>query len=298
MAERVDARAGGEAERPTIVEAIRLAEGYLQRNGVPAARTNAEHLLAAGIGCSRLDLYLRFDRKVEPAVLAAVRENLRLRATRYPLQYILGEIEFFSLPFRVREGVFIPRPETELLVERVERLFFGRDVARFVEFGTGSGVIAATLAARHPGWRGAAFDRDPGAAHLALENCRALGIGDRVSVFVADGFGAVRANGQFDLLVSNPPYVPTERIEALEAEVSRFESRLALDGGEEGTDLYPGIAAAGAALLCPGGVIALEIGDGQKAVVEAILAGAGFEKIETTRDHNGLERVVTAARPA
>ena len=121
MADRAAARAGGEtAGSPTIVEAIKLAEGYLERNGVPAARANAEHLLADGIGCSRLDLYLRFDQRVTPDVLSSVREKLRRRAARYPLQYLLGCVEFFSLPFSVQEGVFIPRPETELLVERVE----------------------------------------------------------------------------------------------------------------------------------------------------------------------------------
>lgn len=298
MAERAGRSAGGTAEGPTIVEAIGLAETYLARNGVPSARTNAEHLLADGIGCSRLDLYLRFDQRVEPGVLSAVREKLRLRATRYPLQYLLGGVEFFSLPFGVQEGVFIPRPETELLVERVETIMAGRGEARFVEFGTGTGVISATLAVRHPDWRGISFDRNFDAAQLARENLERHGAADRVGLFVADGFGAIDPAARFDLLVSNPPYVPTGDIDGLEAEVSRFESRIALDGGLEGLDFHRAIVAAAAALLRPGGAIALEIGAGQKPAVEAVLLETGFERIETTKDFNGLERVVTAARPA
>ena len=124
-------------------------------------------------------------------------------------------------------------------------------------------MIAATLAVRHPGWRGVSFDRNPDAIRLARENLDALGAAGRVGLIAADGFDVLDGAARFDLLVSNPPYVPTGEIDGLEAEVSRYESRIALDGGEEGLDFHRVIAEAGGALLRPGGAIALEIGAGQ-----------------------------------
>ncbi|MDD3642358.1 MAG: hypothetical protein PHQ19_02715 [Candidatus Krumholzibacteria bacterium] len=133
-----------------VMEAVRLSQAYLQRHGVESPRLNAEHLLAKALGCSRLDLYLRHDEILEEPALEAMRADLLRRASRYPLQYILGRVEFYSLPFSVEEGVFIPRPETELLVEEASRRCASLERARFVEFGTGSGVIAGALARMHP----------------------------------------------------------------------------------------------------------------------------------------------------
>jgi len=216
-------------KRVTVLEALRLSEAYLAGRGVEGARLSAEHLLARRLGCSRLDLYLRFDRDVAPDALEAMRGDLRRRGERYPLQYIIGEIEFVSLPFRVREGVFIPRPETELLVERIDALAGERVEARFLELGVGSGVVSGSLAAGHPAWRGAAFDVSPAAVSCARENIRALGAGDRVDLFVADSFDAVAGGRRFDVVASNPPYVRSGEIDGLAPEVSRWEARAALD---------------------------------------------------------------------
>jgi len=284
-------------KRVTVLEALRLSEAYLAGRGVEGARLSAEHLLARRLGCSRLDLYLRFDRDVEPNALEAMRGDLRRRGERYPLQYIIGEIEFVSLPFRVREGVFIPRPETELLVERIEALAGERGEARFLELGVGSGVVSGSLAAGHPAWRGAAFDVSQAAVSCARENIRALGAGDRVDLFVADSFDAVAGGRRFDVVASNPPYVRSGDIDGLAPEVSRWEARAALDGGEDGTRFYPAIAAAAARLLRPGGLAAVEIGDGQGSAVAGIFAAAGLERIEVRRDYNRLERTVTAFAP-
>lgn len=282
---------------PTVMEAVRLAEGYLARHGIDTARLSAEHLLAKALGCTRLDLYLRFDERLGPEVLAGYRQWLRRRSQHVPLQYILGKIEFYSLPFRIDEGVFVPRPETELLVERIETLMGSREEAVFLEFGVGSGVIAGSLAARHPGWSGVAFDISQHAAALASHNFAGLGISDRIAVFVAGSLETVEAPRRFDLLVSNPPYIPTEVIPTLQKEVAGFEDSAALDGGPDGTVFYPLIAGAGAHLLRPGGLVALEIGDGQGRSVERILSAEGYERIGTGRDYNGLERTVIAYRP-
>jgi release factor glutamine methyltransferase len=210
------------AKRMKVLEALRLAEDYLHRHGVESARLSAEHLLAKHMGCSRLDLYLRFDHELGSDMLAPYREDLKVRAAHYPLQYILGEVEFLSLPFKVREGVFIPRPETELLIEWIEELTGSLPSAAFVEFGVGAGVISGCLCRRHPGWRGRAIDVSADAVALARENLEALGVADRMDVFVASDLRAIKEEGLFDLIVANPPYVPTAAIASLDAEVSQY----------------------------------------------------------------------------
>lgn len=282
---------------PTIVEAVKLAASYLGRHGIESSRLNAELLLAWILGCTRLDLYLRFDDSLDDGARDRYREALKRRARRYPLQYITGEVLFYSLSFAVREGVFVPRPETELLVERVEKLLCGEHDVHFIEMGVGTAAISATLAVRHPTWRGVAFDISPEAARLARENAASLGVSDRLGICVADGFGTFDSRRTFDLLIANPPYIPTDLIDGLEEEVSRYEVRAALDGGPDGLRFYPALVDAGAASLRGGGMIAVEIGDGQAAPVGEMLGAAGYGRIEMKRDYNGRERVITAFRP-
>jgi release factor glutamine methyltransferase len=284
-------------KRVKVMEALRLAEGYLARHGVESPRLSAEHLLARHMRCSRLDLYLRFDHELVDEVLAPYREDLKTRSTRYPLQYILGEVEFMALPFAVREGVFIPRPETELLVEWIEEIVGEAPAISFVELGVGTGVIAGSLCRRHPGWCGLAVDVSAAAIALARENFEALGVAPRVETTVADGLGGIGADRGFDLLVSNPPYVPSAEIPSLEAEVSRWEERAALDGGPDGTAFFPALAAEAARLLRPGGFLAFEIGHGQGDAALAACARAGLERASMRRDYNRLERIVTAFAP-
>ena len=281
---------------PTVIEAVKMSEGYLEKHGVESARLSAEHLLAKALGCTRLDLYLRFEEALCEPVLGEYRSDLKKRARRIPLQYILGEVEFRSLIFRIVEDVFIPRPETELLVELAGELMSGREAVRFIEFGTGSGAISGALAAENPGWTGIAFDKSDAAAALAEANIGALGLSGRIDVLVSDGFGEFAEAGTFDLVVSNPPYIPAGDIEGLQAEVSSWESRTALDGGTDGLDFYPVIAERGFRLLGPGGVVAVEIGHGQGSAVTDILKSAGFAAVEMRKDYNGLERMVAGRR--
>lgn len=288
---------GGRAAGMTIIEALRLAEAYLRKHGVESPRLSAEHLLAKACSCERIDLYMRFDMHAGENVLAAYRADLRKRAEHYPLQYLLGEVGFYSLRFAVREGVFIPRPETELLVEWIEEILEGRKEIRFLEFGVGTGVISGALTARHPHWSGTAFDVSPVAACLARENFESLGVAGRMSVFVSDGFGALGAGSGFDMLVANPPYIPSGEIVELQREVSAFEDRSAINGGGRGTRFYPVLARTGRTVLRPGGLLALEIGDGQAAEVERVLGSSGYKRITMRRDYNGFERMVTAFVP-
>ncbi|MDD4857612.1 MAG: peptide chain release factor N(5)-glutamine methyltransferase [Candidatus Krumholzibacteria bacterium] len=285
------------AKTMKVLEALLLAEGYLQRHGVESARLSAEHLLAKRMGCSRLDVYLRFDQELAGDMLSSYREDLKVRAKHYPLQYILGEIEFMSLPFKVREGVFIPRPETELLVEWIEELAGSLPSASFVEFGVGAGVVSGSLCRRHPGWSGRAIDVSADAVALARENFEALGVADRMDVFAASDLGRIEGERSLDLLVANPPYIPTAAIDGLDAEVSRYEARAALDGGVDGIDFYSVLVRDAARLLGPGGIAAFEIGHAQGDAVLGICAAGGLVRSSMRKDYNGFERMVTAFAP-
>jgi release factor glutamine methyltransferase len=282
---------------PKVIEAVKMSEGYLQKHGVESPRLSAEHLLAKALGCTRLDLYLRFEETLADPVLGTYRSDLKKRAGRMPLQYIIGSAAFRSHDFKVTADVFIPRPETELLVDLAVELMAGLPAVRFIEFGTGSGAISGSLAAENPGWSGVAFDISPTAAGIASSNIDALGLAGRVEVLVSDGFGGFAGSGEFDLVVSNPPYIRSADIGSLQAEVSEWESRAALDGGEDGLAFYPAIAEEGFRLLRPGGAIALEIGDGQGAAVKALLDRAGFAETGIRKDYNGLERMAAGRRP-
>ena len=281
---------------PTVIEAVKMSEGYLAKHGVESARLSAEHLLAKALGCTRLDLYLRFEETLGEPVLVEYRGDLKKRANRIPLQYILGEVDFLNLTLKIEEDVFIPRPETELLVEFAAELMGPREAVRFIEFGTGSGAISGALAAENPGWTGIAFDKSEAAVALAETNIAALGLSGRIDVLVSDGFGEFAGDGAFDLVISNPPYIPAGDIEGLQEEVSSWESRAALDGGEDGLDFYPVIAAEALRLLKPGGAVAVEIGHGQGEAVQKILKAAGFTGVEMRKDYNGLERMVAGKR--
>ncbi|MFO7916120.1 MAG: peptide chain release factor N(5)-glutamine methyltransferase [Candidatus Krumholzibacteriales bacterium] len=282
---------------PTVIEAVKLSERYLEKRQVESPRLSAERLLAKAIGCSRMDLYLNYDRVLEEDTLCGYRADLKKRGEHYPLQYILGETEFFSLPFRVSEEVFIPRPETEVLIERAEEIFNEARPVRFLEFGLGSGVISGTLAYRHPGWRGAGFDISGKAVSLSRDNFRTLGVLDRLETLVASGFEALSAGQKFDLLVSNPPYIPAGEIDGLQKEVSVYENRTALDGGPDGGMFYPVLAEGGIRHLVPEGVLLVETGDGMGEMVKEIFESYGYRRVKITRDYSGLERVVSAVRP-
>ncbi|MBN2184798.1 MAG: peptide chain release factor N(5)-glutamine methyltransferase [Candidatus Krumholzibacteriota bacterium] len=285
------------AGAPTVLNAVRLSEDYLRKYGVESPRLSAEHLLASVMRCSRLDLYLRFEETLEDDTVKRYREYLKKRASHYPLQYILGEVEFVSLPFLVREEVFIPRPETELLIESIEKSLSLRKEIRFLELGTGSGVISGALAHRNKGWRGVAFDISEKAVKLASDNFLKLGVSDRVSLFAGSMFDSICGRGLFDLLVSNPPYIPSKEIAALQKEVAVHENKTALDGGSDGLLFYPALADGGKALLKPGGMLAVEAGDGQAGGIINIFESRGYENIVAREDYNGFERIITAFNP-
>ncbi len=285
----------------TVRELIGLSAGYLDDKGIESPRLNAERLLGDVLGLARIELYLQADRPVVGDELARYRELVRRRGTGEPLQTLIGTTGFYSREFKVEQGVFIPRPETERLVETCTGLLSPDDHSllspRAVDCGCGSGVIAVSLAAEIPVAEVWAVDRDPRAVELTRRNAHRHGVDVRVHALEGDLLRPVPAHlrGELDLLVSNPPYIRSSELPTLAAEV-QHDPVEALDGGEDGLDLYRALTAQAVRWLRPGGWLALEIGADQGASVPALLTAAGLVEVTMTHDYNDLPRVVVGRR--
>jgi release factor glutamine methyltransferase len=283
-----------------VATLLREGTARLEAAGLPGARRDAERLLARLLGTSRLALYLERDRPVGPGAAEQYQALLVRRAEREPLQYLLGEDEFCGLSILVRPGVFIPRPETELLVERVLAcLPPAAGGARWgVDLGTGTGCVALALTHRRPDLRVVAVDRAPEAAGLARENAARLGLVDRVEVREGDLWEPVQdLRGRLDLVASNPPYIARELLEELPVEVSNFEPALALDGGPGGTRVHERIIGEAPVFLRSGGLLAMELGLGHaERLADVVRATGVFTDIATVPDLLGIARVLTARR--
>ena len=224
------------AAAPTLIDVLRLSTGYLGDHGSTTARLDSELLCAQALGLRRLDLYLQFDRPLDEQELTAIRELVRRRGKGEPVAYITGTREFYGRPFRVTRDVLVPRPDTETLVEHAVAFLRARPGAelRVADLGTGSGCIAITLAAEVPGIR--VFGTDVSAAALDVARANATAIG--VDVSFLECSWADSLEGAFDLIVSNPPYVTTAELAAVDRDVRDFEPEGALLGGDDGLDAY------------------------------------------------------------
>ena len=221
---------------PTLIDVLRLSTTYLGDHGSSSARLDSELLCAQALGLRRIDLYLQFDRPLDEQELTAIRELIRRRGKGEPVAYITGTREFYGRPFHVTPDVLVPRPDTETLVQRAVAYLRDRPGAelRVADLGTGSGCIAITLGAEVPGMRVFATDVSPAALEVARGNAAALG----VEVEFVECSWADALDGTFDLIVSNPPYVTTDELAAVDRDVRDFEPRGALLGGEDGLDAY------------------------------------------------------------
>ena len=302
-----------------LMDYLRLATEYLQRCGSPSARLDAEVLLGHVLGMDRVSLYVNHDRPLVPREVDAYREVLRARGRGTPVAYITGKKEFLRMTLAVTPDVLIPRPETELLVEAVVRHFQPADRPLVLaDVGTGSGAIAIGLARALPKARVLAIDISPAALAVARRNAAALGVADRVVLMEGDllvpvaaglaggagSHGAVAGrpaghgwpDGGLDAVVSNPPYIPARDWDKLPRDVREYEPRLALDGGPDGLAVYRRLVPQAAAVLRPGGLLALEIGHDQEQAVRALLEGGRWDGVRVEKDYAGHPRVVLATR--
>jgi release factor glutamine methyltransferase len=287
---------------PLILDLITKASGYLASKGVDTARLDAELLLGHVLKMERIELYMRFDQPLEPREVDAYRIAIAKRAGRQPVAYITGSKEFYSLKLRVNPNVLIPRPETELLVERVLEWLSQQELeARIIELGTGSGAIAVALAHSLGQVEGArpriyATDISPEALQVAKANVDDYEVGETVEFLQGNLYDALPSSlvSQVDVIISNPPYIPTDEIKELAPEILQYEPLGALDGGVDGLAFYRRIYAEGQKFLRPGGLVAVEIGHGQGSQVVAIAQNLGYIEPKVYRDYGDKERVVMA----
>ena len=291
-----------EAQEWNVVDLLKTTTGFLSGKGIDEARLSAELMLGHVLGLKRLDLYLNHERPVSPRELEAFRDCCRKRLQGMPVQYIAGEAFFYGNRFSVDERVLIPRPETELVLEHaLDRLasipMQEGEAPSILDIGTGSGCIAITIALRLQGARLTAADVSADALQVAEANARALGVADRIRFVQADmldeGFtGAV--GGPFELVISNPPYIPEGEWSGLQDEVRRFEPKLALVA-PDGFEYYRSIAAMAPSLLRSGGLLCLELhADAAEGVKE--LVDKEFVDIEVMQDYSGLDRALSCVR--
>ena len=287
------------AEAPaTVASALARGAAMLAAAGVERARVDAEWLLAAALEVPRGCLQAETARPLDGAVSARYAEALARRATREPLQHILGTQAFRDLLVRVTPAAMVPRPETEVLVDWALALLPAVASPIVVDVGTGTGCIACAVARERPGARVVALELSPAAAELARANVAALGLEARVTVVESDLFAALGGLGA-DLIVANPPYLPSADIDGLTPEVSRFDPRLALDGGADGLDVIRRLVAGARAHLNPGGALVLETAGGAQArEAAARLRAAGLTGVMTRADLAGVERFVAGVEPA
>jgi release factor glutamine methyltransferase len=269
----------------TVGEALKASTEFLAGKGVPSPRVDAEHLVAKGLGIARLDVYLQHDRPLTEAEQDAARELVRRRGAREPLAYVLGEWGFRRLTLTTDRRALIPRPETEMVVERCLTALEGLEAPAVLDVGTGSGAIALAVADEHPGARVTAIDASADALSLAAENAQRTGLRlELVQHDAADGL----PGGPYDLVVSNPPYVGPDEIDSLEPEVRDWEPRAALVG----VGVTEAIARAAAGVLRHGGALVLEVHESEAESVEALLGSLGYVDVARFADLTDRDRVV------
>ncbi len=292
----------------TVERLLTWTREYFERRGVESPRLCAEILLANALGCERLRLFTQYEQTPAPEKLEQFRSAVKSAASGQPIAYIVGRKDFYSLTFDVSPAVLIPRPETELLVERTIALVRGGAVAadaRLLDLGTGSGCIAIALAKNLPQLRVCASDVSADALEIARKNAARHALAERIEFRLGDllqpwnspsesAASSTVADGRpaFEIIVSNPPYLATDRPQEVAANVRDFEPHLALFGGSDGLGVIRRLATDARSLLTPTGHMLFEIAAGQAEAARSVLRSAGWESIQTYKDHLGHERVL------
>lgn len=284
----------------TLRALLAEARQRLAGAGVANAAQEAGWLLEKGLGCRSHHLIAEADREISLDQRASVRSLVDRRARREPLQYILGTQEFCGLEFAVGPSVLIPRPETELLVHEVVRQTGAHHASRLVDVGTGSGCLAVTLATTLRGSKVLAIDRSADALQVAKQNAATHGVLEGIEWLQGDLLAPLAGRGleeRVDVIVSNPPYIAERDLPGLQPEVQLFEPHMALVSGPLGTEFHRRLLQDAPAFLVPGGMLMMEIGQGQAAAVRALAQDiGGYAPVILVEDAAGIERVVIAQK--
>lgn len=280
----------------TILSILKWTTSYLKSRNIGENRASAELLLAHALNLTRIDLYLRYDQPLDKTELARFKTLIRRRLAHEPIAYIVGQREFWSLDFAVTRDVLIPRPETECLVEAALKMFPESrkgQTCRLLELGTGSGAVVISLATERPGFCFFALDQSVRAVRLARRNAASHQVEGIIRFFCSNWFDALNSGEPlFDMIVSNPPYIPTGVIEQLQPEIRKFEPVAALDGGSDGLCSIRHIISRAHHYLVPGGTLLLEIGHDQGDSVGQISDQCGrYEQMKLMKDYSGYDRV-------
>jgi release factor glutamine methyltransferase len=278
----------------TVLEGIQKSADFLAKKGVEPARLHAELLLAHVLKLPRMKLYLDFERVLEAMEVDRLRELVQRRGRREPLQHIVGSTSFCGLEIVLNRDVFIPRPETELLAEAGWQFLstLNPQPSTALDFGTGSGCLAIAIAVKCPAVKVHALDSSPAALAVARQNAAAHGVSDRIEFLESDGFAALSRGILFDLIISNPPYIPSTEIQSLQPEVRDYDPRAALDGGTDGLDFFRRLALEARPFLKPGGRILLEFGDGQADSVRKIFETQNWIVEAVREDYTQRARIL------
>ena len=285
----------------TVLKLLRWTTSYFESRDIDGSRIDAEILLAHALQIKRIDLYLQYDRPLSSDELSRFKDLIKRRINREPVAYILGSKEFWSMDFMVSKDVLVPRPETEFLVETAINLLPQDSAAnpilipkRILELGTGSGAVVLAMASMRPCHFFVASDRMTAAIKLARQNAKHHGFENRVSFICADWFGPFKDKRPvFDMIVSNPPYIPSRVIGKLQPEIVRYEPISAIDGSEDGLSCLRHIINNAHFYLQSRGYLLLEIGHDQRNDVQKIVDQcAKYENVIYTKDYNGYDRVI------
>ena len=277
----------------TVLESIKLSTEYLQKKGIESPRINAELLLADILNCKRLDLYLKFDQPLKEEEINLYREFISRRGKFEPLQYITGSVEFFGLEFKVNKSVLIPRPETEILVETIIDSAEKEKNIDILDIGTGSGNIAVSIAKNLPNAKISAIDNSPDALLIARKNAKLNAVEGSID-FINDSIlnGVIYSAKKYDIIVSNPPYVPVDEFQNLKPELKVYEPRTALTDEGNGFSFFRLISSKTKNILKEKGKLFFEVGKDQYKNVENILLENDFKNITIKKDYLNIERVV------
>jgi len=282
----------------TVLEIIQHSTHFLTRKRVDSPRLQSELILAHVMKLPRMRLYLEFRQEVPVAQADECRSMVQRRGAHEPLQHILGMTSFAGVELRCGPQALVPRPETELLAEHA-RSFLARHEhpsPRVLDFGTGTGCLAITLALQHPSAQVWAVDVSADALNIARANASLHAVQSRIHFCEGNGFAALPAGGLFDLIVSNPPYIPSAEIETLQPEVRDHDPRLALDGGADGLEFYRLLGREAPGWLAPGGALVVEFGDGQAGGITRQWATENWIVEPALKDYAGCERFLIARR--